>query len=81
MLMMASILMRMGAPVGLFHMHDSARVKLGPDLRFQWKFKVVPSRTQDGPYVCCMSSLLQRLYSSPGLYCRVRRMESIWRGK
>lgn len=34
MLMMTSILMRMGAPVGLFHMHG---VKLGPDLRFQWK--------------------------------------------
>lgn len=78
MLMMASILMRMGAPVELFHMHG---VKLGPDLRFLWKFKVVPSRTQDGPYVCCMSSLLQRLYSSPGLYCKVRRIESIWRGK
>lgn len=41
MLMMTSILMRMGAPVGLFHMHG---VKLGPDLRFQ-------SCTQDGPYV------------------------------
>lgn len=79
MLMMTSILMRMGAPVELFHMHG---VKLGPDLRFQ-------SCTQDGPYVrsiqrppkCCMLSLLQGLYSSPGLYCRVRRIESIWRGK
>lgn len=78
MLMMTSILMRMGAPVGPFCLHG---VKLGPDLRFQWKFEVVLSRTQEGPYVCCMSSLLQRLYSSPGLYCRVRRIESIWRGK
>ena len=46
MLMMTSILMRMGAAIALYHM---LRVKSGPGLRFQWKFKVVQSRAQDGP--------------------------------